>query len=63
MKCKGAIIQSVKCKGAIIKNDIFIIPTCGIMNYRPFGYPMVAIGFGWLCFRFKIEFSARKKGW
>ena len=53
----------MKCKGAIIKNDIFIIPTCGIMNYRPFGYPMVAIGFGWLCFRFKIEFSARKKGW
>lgn len=53
----------MRCKGAIMKNDIFFIPEIGILNCsRYYGYPVIAIGFGWLCFRFKIEFGARRKG-
>lgn len=44
----------------ILKNEIMVIPSFGVINERPyFGYPVIAIAFGWLCFRAKIEFGVR----
>ena len=47
-------------KWQILKNEIIIIPTFGVINERTYyGYPVIAIAFGWLCFRAKIEFGVR----
>lgn len=52
--------KKIRVKGQIVKNEIMIIPSFGVINERPyFGYPVIAIAFGWLCFRFKIEFGIR----
>lgn len=52
--------KKIRVKGQILKNEIMIIPSFGVINERPyFGYPVIAIAFGWLCFRFKIEFGVR----
>lgn len=52
--------KKIRVKGQILKDEIMIIPTFGVINERPyFGYPVIAIAFGWLCFRAKIEFGVR----
>ena len=48
-------------KGAIDKNQWFIIPTIGTINLSfYYGYRVIAIGFAWLIFRFKVEFGVKK---
>ena len=55
-----AIKKKIRVKGQILKNEIMIIPTFGIMNERRYyGYPVIALAFGWLCFRAKIELGVR----
>lgn len=47
-------------KAQIVKNEIMIIPTFGFVNERHYyGYPVIALAFGWLCFLAKIEFGVR----
>lgn len=51
----------MRIKGAIDKCQIFIIPTFGFINLKGyFGYPVIAIGFAWLCFRLKVELGVKK---
>ena len=48
----------VKC--AIDKRQYIIIPSFAVMNERfYFGYPVISIAFGWMCFRWKIKFGAK----
>lgn len=55
-----SVKKKIRVKGQILKNEIMIIPTFGVINERPyFGYPVIAIAFGWLCFRAKFEFGVR----
>lgn len=52
--------KKIRIKAQILKNEIMVIPSFGVINERPyFGYPVIAIAFGWLCFRAKIEFGVR----
>lgn len=52
--------KKIRVKGQIVKNEIMIIPTFGFVNERHYyGYPVIALAFGWLCFRAKIEFGVR----
>ena len=52
--------KKIRVKWQILKNEIIIIPTFGVINERTYyGYPVIAIAFGWLCFRGKIEFGVR----
>ena len=44
-----------RCRGAIDKNQIFLLPTVDFINSSGYyGYTVIAVGFAWLCFRFKI---------
>lgn len=48
-------------KGAIIENQIFIIPTFGIINEsKYYGYKVIAIAFAWLHLRCKFEIGVKK---
>ena len=50
----------IRIKTALDKRQYIIIPSFAVMNERfYYGYPVIAIAFGWLCFRFKIEFGVR----
>ena len=52
--------KPIRIKGAIDKKQIIIIPSFAVMNERfYYGYPVIAIAFGWICFRFKIEFGVK----
>lgn len=52
--------KKIRVRGQILKNEIMVIPTFGFVNERHyFGYPVIALAFGWLCFRSKIEFGVR----
>ncbi len=54
------IKKKIRIKAQIVKNEIMIIPTFGFVNERHYyGYPVIAIAFGWLCFRFKVEFGVK----
>ena len=54
------IKKKIRIKAQILKNEFMIIPTFGFVNERSYyGYPVIAIAFGWLCFRAKIEFGVR----
>ena len=47
-------------KPAIDKYQWFIIPSIGVINVSSYyGYPVFAIGFAWLIFRFKVEFGVK----
>lgn len=55
-----SVKKKIRVKGQILKNEIMIIPTCGVINERQYyGYPVIAISFGWLCFRGKVEFGVK----
>lgn len=48
-------------KTAKTTNEFMVIPTFGLINERYYyGYPVIAIAFAWLCWRFKIEIGAKK---
>ena len=52
--------KKIRIKAQIVKNEVMIIPTFGFVNGRNYyGYPVIALAFGWLCFRAKIEFGVR----
>ena len=52
--------KKIRVKTAIDKKQYIIIPSFAIMNERHYyGYPVIALAFGWLCFRAKIEFGVR----
>ena len=52
--------KKIRVKTAIDKKQYVIIPSFAIMNERDYyGYPVIALAFGWLCFRAKIEFGVR----
>ena len=54
------IKKKIRIKAQIVKNEIIIIPTFGFVDNRNYyGYPVIALAFGWLCFRAKIEFGVR----
>ena len=56
--------KPIRIKGAIYKHEYIIIPSFAVMNVRNYyGYPVIAIAFGWLCFRFKIEFGVQIARW
>lgn len=47
-------------KGAKTANKIMLIPTFGWINERHYyGYPVVAIAFAWLHWRWKIEIGVK----
>ena len=55
-----SVKKKIRVKWQILKNEIMVIPTFGVINERRyFGYPVIAIALGWLCFRAKIEFGVR----
>ena len=46
------------CKWAFVKNEIF---TFGFINRSGYyGYPVIAVAFAWLHWRFKIEIGVRR---
>ena len=52
--------KPIRIKSAINKYEYIIIPTFAVMNVRNYyGYPVIVIAFGWLCFRFKVEFGVK----
>ena len=52
--------KKIRVKTAIDKKQYIIIPSFAIMNERYYyGYTVIAIAFGWLCFRIKIEFGVK----
>lgn len=52
--------KRIRTRAAIDRKEYIIIPSFAIMNERSYyGYPVIAIAFGWLCFRFKIEFGVQ----
>ena len=52
--------KKIRIKAQIVKNEIMIIPTFGFVDNRNYyGYPVIALAFGWLYFRAKIEFGVR----
>lgn len=54
------IKKKIRIKAQIVKNEIIVIPTFGFVDNRNYyGYPVIALAFGWLCFRFKVEFGVR----
>ena len=56
--------KPISIKGAIDKKQYIIIPSFAVMNERSYyGYTVIAIAFGWLHFRFKIEFGVQKVVW
>lgn len=56
--------KPIRIKGAIDKKQYIIIPSFAVMNERAYyGYPVIAIAFGWLCFRFKVEFGVKVVRW
>ena len=51
------------CKSAFVKDEVFIIPTFGFINKRYYyGYPVIAVAFAWLRWRFKIEIGVKPGG-
>lgn len=49
------------CKWAFVKNEVFLIPAFGIINRGGYyGYPVIAVAFAWLHWRFKIEIGVRR---
>lgn len=47
-------------KTALDRRQWILVPSIAIMNERHYyGYPVIALAFGWLCFRAKIEFGVR----
>lgn len=51
------------CKSAFVEDEVFIIPTFGFINRRPYyGYPVIAVAFAWLRWRFKIEIGVKPGG-
>ena len=54
------IKKKIRIKAQVVKNEIIVIPTFGFLDNRNYyGYPVIAIAFGWLCFRFKVEFGVK----
>ena len=52
--------KKIRAKGVICMREWMIIPSFGIINERHYyGYPVIALAFGWLCFRAKIEFGVQ----
>lgn len=52
--------KKIRVKAARAKYEYVIIPSFSVMNERSYyGYPVIAIAFGWLCFRFKVEFGVK----
>ena len=52
--------KKISVKTAIDKKQYIIIPSFAILNERHYyGYPVIALALGWLCFRAKIEFGVR----
>lgn len=52
--------KTMRIKTAIDRNQWFIIPCIGVIDERYYyGYPVFAIGFAWLVFRFKVEFGVK----
>lgn len=48
------------CKYAFVKDEVFIIPTFGFINRKSYyGYPVIAVAFSWLRWRFKIEICVK----
>ena len=48
-------------KWAFIRNELFITPAIGVINERGYyGYPVIAVAFAWLFWRFKVEFGVKK---
>ena len=60
MTMAETVNKKIRVKGQIVKNEIIILPTFGFINERNYyGYPVIALAFGWLCFRAKIQFGVR----
>lgn len=58
---KGEAVIKMYCKSAFVKDEVFIIPTFGFINRRPYyGYPVIAVAFAWLRWRFKIEIGVKR---
>ena len=58
------IKKKIRIKAQVVKNEIIVIPTFGFLDNRNYyGYPVIAIAFGWLCFRFKVEFGVKVVRW
>ena len=58
------IRKPIRVRGAIDKRQYIIIPSFAVMNERfYYGYTVIAIAFGWLCFRMKIQFWAKIVRW
>lgn len=52
----------IKC--AKDEREVILIPTVGWINSSCFyGYPVIAIAFGWLRWRAKIEIGVKKWSW
>ena len=57
---KQVIRKPVRIRTSLDKRQYIIIPSFAVMNERHYyGYPVIALAFGWLCFRAKIEFGVR----
>lgn len=51
------------CKYAFVKDEVFIIPTFGFINRKPYyGHPVISVAFAWLRWRFKIEIGVKPGG-
>ena len=58
------IRKPIRIRTALDKRQYIIIPSFAVMNERfYYGYPVIAIAFGWLCFRMKIEFGVKIVRW
>ena len=56
--------KPIRIKTALNKKQWIIIPSFGILNERSYyGYPVIAISFGWLCFLCKFEFGVKIVRW
>ena len=58
------IRKPIRIKAALDKRQYIIIPSFAIINERSYyGYPVIAIAFGWLCFQCKFEFGVKIVRW
>lgn len=61
---KGEPMMKVKVKTAVDKEQVFFIPTMGVIFHRHtygYGYGRFSIAFAWLIWRGKIQFDWRKE--
>ena len=56
--------KPIRIKTALDKRQYIIIPSFAVINERSYyGYPGIAIAFGWRCFRCKFEFGVKIVRW